>query len=264
MSITVYCPGGGLPENRPQSAGTTGTAVTAVAVAREAATATAPTPRTAATRVAGLDHLHLSLTLALDLGVDAHLRSSRPSASQALTGIRNNKRTACPRQPDGHAPVEMDRHDNLPQQRRPETMDANNGVRIRDDSRPDHDSRASLRSPGPAHTVDRVGSRTHHSFKSSSSTVCCTRSGRVESRVERWRGGSWSAGWFPPRPSWWRSRPPAREPQCPAGLLRFQRPPVEPCVRFSRTRLTDVVHRRHSVFPASPGWVWGRQRFHQG
>ena len=40
------------------------------------------------------------------------------------------------------------------------------------------------------------------------------------------------------------SPPLAREPQCPAGLLRFQRPPVEPCVRFSRTRLTDVVHRR--------------------
>jgi hypothetical protein len=28
--------------------------------------------------------------------------------------------------------------------------------------------------------------------------------------------------------------------------LRFQLPPVKPCVRFSRTRLTDVVHRRHS------------------
>ena len=83
-------------------------------------------------------------------------------------------------------------------------------------------------------------------------------------RVERWRGGSWSAGWFPPRPSWWHWGPPAREPQCPAGLLRFQRPPVEPCVRFSRTRLTDVVHRRHSVFPARAGWAWERQRFRQG
>jgi hypothetical protein len=28
-----------------------------------------------------------------------------------------------------------------------------------------------------------------------------------------------------------------------AGRVRFQRPPVEPCVRFSRTRLTDVLHR---------------------
>jgi hypothetical protein len=28
---------------------------------------------------------------------------------------------------------------------------------------------------------------------------------------------------------------------------RFQPPPVEPCMRFSRTRLTDVVHRRHSA-----------------
>ena len=33
-----------------------------------------------------------------------------------------------------------------------------------------------------------------------------------------------------------------------ARALRFQLPPVEPCMRFSRTRLTDVVHRRHSVF----------------
>ena len=28
------------------------------------------------------------------------------------------------------------------------------------------------------------------------------------------------------------------------GLLRFQRPPVEPCMQFSCTRLTDVLHRR--------------------
>ncbi len=35
-----------------------------------------------------------------------------------------------------------------------------------------------------------------------------------------------------------------------ASALRFQLPPVNPCMRFSRTRLTDVVHRRHSVFPA--------------
>jgi hypothetical protein len=32
---------------------------------------------------------------------------------------------------------------------------------------------------------------------------------------------------------------------------------LEPCVRFSRTRLTDAVHRRHSASPAraSPPWV---------
>src|SRR3954452_6430779 len=30
-----------------------------------------------------------------------------------------------------------------------------------------------------------------------------------------------------------------------ASAFRFQPPPVEPCMRFSRTRLTDVVHRRH-------------------
>jgi len=72
-------------------------------------------------------------------------------------------------------------------------------------------------------------------------------------------------GWFPPRPSWRRfsaHRPGNR--RCPAGLLRFQRPPIEPCMRFSRTRLTDVVHRRHSVFPASPCRVWEQRRFHQG
>jgi hypothetical protein len=36
------------------------------------------------------------------------------------------------------------------------------------------------------------------------------------------------------------------------GFVRygpFPVPPVKPCVRFSRTRLTDAVHRRHSVFP---------------
>ena len=30
-------------------------------------------------------------------------------------------------------------------------------------------------------------------------------------------------------------------------VLRFQLPPVNPCMRFSRTRLTDAVHRQHSV-----------------
>ena len=35
----------------------------------------------------------------------------------------------------------------------------------------------------------------------------------------------------------------------PLVAARFQSPPVKPCVRFSRTRLTDVLHRRHSAFP---------------
>src|SRR3974390_449925 len=39
--------------------------------------------------------------------------------------------------------------------------------------------------------------------------------------------------------------------------LRFQSPPVKPCMRFSRTRLTDVLHRRHSAVsppvPEGPG-----------
>ncbi len=29
----------------------------------------------------------------------------------------------------------------------------------------------------------------------------------------------------------------------------------------SRTRLTDVLHRRHSATRSRPGWVWGRRRF---
>jgi hypothetical protein len=29
-----------------------------------------------------------------------------------------------------------------------------------------------------------------------------------------------------------------------AAAFRFQPPPVDPCMRFSRTRLTDVLHRR--------------------
>ena len=57
--------------------------------------------------------------------------------------------------------------------------------------------------------------------------------------------------------------------------LRFQSPPVKPCMRFSRTRLTDVLHRVHSAFsppgPEGPGRddgsvegdqaqvVWGQQ-----
>ena len=35
--------------------------------------------------------------------------------------------------------------------------------------------------------------------------------------------------------------------------FRFQPPPVKPCMRFSRTRLTDVLHRRHSTFQARKG-----------
>jgi hypothetical protein len=30
---------------------------------------------------------------------------------------------------------------------------------------------------------------------------------------------------------------------------RFQSPPVKPGMRFSGTRLTDVLHRRYSAFP---------------
>ncbi len=44
--------------------------------------------------------------------------------------------------------------------------------------------------------------------------------------------------------------------------LHFQ--DTQPCMRFSRTRLTDVFHRRHSVSPARAGSAWGRRRSHQG
>jgi hypothetical protein len=42
--------------------------------------------------------------------------------------------------------------------------------------------------------------------------------------------------------------------------FRFQSPPVEACVRFSRTRLTDALHRRCSISPARPGGAWVRRR----
>jgi hypothetical protein len=48
------------------------------------------------------------------------------------------------------------------------------------------------------------------------------------------------------------------------SLFRFQLPPVKPCMRFSRTRLTDAVHRRHSAPPARPGKAWVQQQFRQG
>ena len=51
-------------------------------------------------------------------------------------------------------------------------------------------------------------------------------------------------------------------PVAMVSVLRFQLPPVEPCMRFSRTRLTDVLHRRCSAWPARPGWVWVRRRCH--
>jgi hypothetical protein len=40
--------------------------------------------------------------------------------------------------------------------------------------------------------------------------------------------------------------------------FRFQSPPVEACVRFSRTRLTDALHRRCSISPARPDGAWVR------
>jgi hypothetical protein len=51
------------------------------------------------------------------------------------------------------------------------------------------------------------------------------------------RGGEWSG---------------RREAPGPRGLADwpgFLPSPIEPCVRFSRTRLADVLHRRHSACP---------------
>ena len=47
---------------------------------------------------------------------------------------------------------------------------------------------------------------------------------------------------------------------CPVSSPRR----LEPCMRFSRTRLTDAVHRQHSASPASPGRAWVRRRSRQG
>ena len=43
---------------------------------------------------------------------------------------------------------------------------------------------------------------------------------------------------------------------CPTGLVSSRRR-IEPCMRFSRTRLTDALHRWHSAFPATTGTVVG-------
>ena len=80
-------------------------------------------------------------------------------------------------------------------------------------------------------------------------------------RVEGWRGGVA-----------WRLGPAATFPRVsPAGCFtagpwsgRSVSSPrrFEPCVRFSRTRLTDAVHRRHSACPARACRPWVRRRFH--
>lgn len=62
---------------------------------------------------------------------------------------------------------------------------------------------------------------------------------RVRGWVGRWRGAvpTGRSGVFA------RVSPADRCPRRGSVLVRFQRPPVEPCMRFSRTRLTDVLHR---------------------
>ena len=47
---------------------------------------------------------------------------------------------------------------------------------------------------------------------------------------------------------------------CRSRVL-LQLPPIEPGMRFSRTRLTDVLHLRYSAGPARAYSPWGRQRF---
>jgi hypothetical protein len=47
--------------------------------------------------------------------------------------------------------------------------------------------------------------------------------------------------------------------ESPTGT-RFLPPPIEPCMRFSRTRLTDVLRRWHSASPARACSPWARRR----
>jgi hypothetical protein len=52
-----------------------------------------------------------------------------------------------------------------------------------------------------------------------------------------------------------------------AGLtdLVSSRRRIDPCMRFSRTRLSDVLHRRHSAISlARAGGAWARRRFPRG
>ncbi len=44
----------------------------------------------------------------------------------------------------------------------------------------------------------------------------------------------------------------------------FLPPPIDPCMRFSLTRLTDVLLRRHSAIPARPGWAGARRWSRRG
>jgi hypothetical protein len=99
--------------------------------------------------------------------------------------------------------------------------------------------------------AERAARRRVHSHALSRRAAC--------RRVGRWRGGVLSC-----RPGCHVSRgfPPGAHPVT-IGHSRSVSSArlIEPCMRFSRTRLTDIVHRRHSAFPASPCRVWGQQRF---
>jgi transposase len=94
-------------------------------------------------------------------------------------------------------------------------------------------------------------------------TVCHFPPG-TSSRVGDWRGcfsgvvgpGAFMFRRFPGR---------LRHPSDLDPVLRPVSSPrhLDPGMRFSRTRLTDAVHRRHSASPASPERAWGRQRSRQ-
>jgi hypothetical protein len=66
--------------------------------------------------------------------------------------------------------------------------------------------------------------------------------GREDGWVGSWRGGS---GWLVGPGSVFPNG--CATSVAVAGVLRLQLPPVDPCMRFSRTRLTDVLHRRCSA-----------------
>lgn len=48
----------------------------------------------------------------------------------------------------------------------------------------------------------------------------------------------------------------------PLVVVPFQSPPIKPCVRFSCTRLTNVLHRRRSARQSER--VWARWRLRRG
>src|SRR5262245_16711211 len=82
-----------------------------------------------------------------------------------------------------------------------------------------------------------------------------TQAGSSDSRKEPAVAGKKREGFQNARRDWSGRREAPRACGVSRLALVSSRPPIEPCVRFSLTPLTDVFHRRHSAFPATAGWV---------